>query len=71
MSGQSETYTVFTGNTFKYGHKSDMKNQANSLSSKMSDHIWNLKDGNKTFDVNWRLVDPHRSTQSPENVECA
>ena len=72
MSGKSETYTGVTGNTFKkrwYGHRSDMKNPANRLSSKLSDHIWNLKDENKTFDVNWRLID--RSTSfNPITRKC-
>ena len=72
MSGKLETYTGVTGNTFKkrwYGHKSDMRNPANRQSSKLSDHIWNLKDENKTFEIDWRLID--RSTSfNPITRKC-
>ena len=60
MSGNIETYTGVTGNTFKerwYGHRNDMKSEKKQLSSRLSSHIWDLKDDKKEFEVEWRLID--------------
>ena len=72
MSGSTETYTGVTGNTFKerwYGHRNDMKNEKKRLSSKLSSHIWDLKDERKDFEIKWSLID--RSTAfNPITKKC-
>ena len=72
MSGSMETYTGVTGNTFKerwYGHRGDMRNEKKRLSSRLSSHIWDLKDERKDFEVKWSLID--RSTSfNPITRKC-
>ena len=59
-SGQVETYTGVTGNTFKQrlgGHRSDIKLRKNRHKSTLADHIWTLKDEGKDYNLKWNLVE--------------
>ena len=59
-SGQVETYTGVTGNTFKQrlgGHRSDIKLRKNRNKSTLADHIWTLKDEGKDYNLEWNLVE--------------
>ena len=52
----TETYTGMTGNTFKdrwYGHSADMRNPGGRSKTKLSTHIWDLKDMQTDFEVEW------------------
>ena len=53
-SGQVETYTGVTGNTFKSrynGHNSDIDKEENRHKTTLVNHIWNLKEENKPFSI--------------------
>ena len=59
-SGQVETYTGVTGNTFKQrlgGHRSDINLRKNRHKSALAGHIWTLKDEGKNYDLAWNLVE--------------
>ena len=52
------TYIGSTGNDFKsryYTHKRSF-NHKGSNETELSKFIWSLKDGNKSFEVNWRIL---------------
>ena len=59
-SGQTETNTCVTGNTFKErfnGHKSDIRHEKNRHNTSLADHVWKLKKEGKDYNIEWRLVD--------------
>ena len=59
VSRKSETYTGMTGNTFKdrwYGHSADMRNPGGRSKTKLSTHIWNLKDMQTDFEIEWDFI---------------
>ena len=54
----TKSYIGSTANTFKarwYAHKSDFKNAKNN-GTELSKHIWNLKNKNKEFEINWEIL---------------
>ena len=58
--GHTETYTGLTSNTFKerfYGHRSSFRHEDSENSTTLSAHIWNLKNKNENFDINWSVLD--------------
>ena len=60
VSRKVETYTGVTGNTFKErynGHKSDIRHRKNRHNSTLANHIWDLKDEGKDFDLDWSLIE--------------
>ena len=65
------TYTGLTRNTFKKrfnGHTYTF-NHRDAPSTTLSSHVWNLKDQNKNFEINWKLVD--RATDfNPTTRKC-
>ena len=70
-AGKLETYTGATGNTFKermYGHTSDI-NHRDRKGTCLSRHTWDLKDGGKTFDMQWSIVD-RASSFNPVTRKC-
>ena len=72
VSGNRETYTGVTGNTFKkrlYGHQADMRKSENRHSSSLANHVWSLKDNGRQFSINWRLVD-RSSAFNPITGKC-
>jgi hypothetical protein len=55
----STTYTGLTRNTFKqrfYGHRHSFKNRSSEHSTTLSSHIWDLKDKNEDYNVNWSVI---------------
>ena len=59
-SGNVETYTGVTGNTFKdryNGHKYDIRHQKGRHNTCLANHIWNLKDEGENYDIEWQLID--------------
>ena len=72
LSGNTETYTGVTGNTFKKrfnGHQSDLRNSKNRHNSTLASHVWQLKDEGKQFTIDWRLVD-RSSPFNPITRKC-
>ena len=54
-----ETYIGLTKNEFKERfnvHKSTFKNVSKRYSTKLSKHVWNLKDKNIDFEINWTIL---------------
>ena len=71
-SGQTETYTGLTSNTFKerfYGHRHSFKPDDSESSTTLSAHIWDLKQNNKNFNINWSVLDQARSF-NPVTRKC-
>ena len=59
-SGKIETYTGVTGGTFKKrwdGHNSTFKNEKYRTNTTLANHIWQLKNENKQYEVKWSLID--------------
>ena len=55
----TQTYIGLTSTDFKtrfHNHKSTFNNSDKRISTELSKHIWSLKDKNKAFEVNWKLV---------------
>ena len=68
----SMTYTGLTSNTFKqryYGHRHSFKNRSSEHSTTLSSHIWNLKDRNEDYQVNWSVID-RASDFNPTTRKC-
>ena len=60
LSGNSETYTGLTGNTFKdrwYKHNSDIRLEKNRNKTKPSLHAWDLKDANTDYEIGWDFTE--------------
>ena len=58
QNGNKEFYTGLTAGTFKkrlYGHNSDFRKRENDGTT-LSTHVWNLKDSNLNFDINWEIA---------------
>ena len=55
-----ETYVGLTARTFKKrwdGHKSSIRNHNPKNSTTLSQHIWRLEDEQKTYTIDWKLID--------------
>ena len=53
-----QTYTGLTGETFKnrfYNHRQSFNKRELEHSTTLSTHIWELKDRNKPYEVNWSI----------------
>ena len=53
-----------TGNTFKdrwYGHSADMRNPGGRSKNKLSTHIWDFKDMQTDFEVEWDFFERAKS----------
>ena len=71
-TGNSETYTGLTCNTFKdrwNQHNSDIRNVGNRHKTKLSLHAWDLKDSNTDFKVEWDFIE-QASTFNPITKKC-
>ena len=58
-SGNSRTYIGMTENEFKTrynNHKLSFKDRKHSHDTVLSKYIWNLKDGNIDYKINWRII---------------
>ena len=72
VSRKSETYTGMTGNTFMdrwYGHSADMRNPGGRSKTKLSTHIWDLKDMQTDFEVEWDFLERANSF-NPISKKC-
>ena len=61
-SGKEETYTGMTGRKFKdrlYEHRTNENTDKpkNRQATKLSDHIWKLKDSGIDYQIQWRILD--------------
>ena len=60
QSGKTETYTGLTGRKFKQRwkeHNTDFDKPENRSNTKLSSHIWELKDKGVGFKINWSILD--------------
>ena len=72
ISGNKETYTGLTCRQFKTRfneHNLDMNNPSGRIKSKLSSHIWSLKDRGINYEVTWRLLDK-ATTFNPTTKKC-
>ena len=68
----AEHYTGLTGGTFKkrwYKHTSDFRNIKERNSTRLSSHIWNLKEQGKPFSIEWDIMD-RAPTHNPISQKC-
>ena len=59
-SGQAETYTGLTKRPFKIRwkeHLRDFEKAENRTSTRLSGHIWNLKDKGLSYNLEWSFID--------------
>ena len=59
LTGKNDTYTGMTGRAFKdrlYEHNTDMNNRPKKP-TKLSEHVWKLKDKNIDHTVKWTILD--------------
>ena len=76
VSGNKETITGMTASSFKdrwYGHNSDMNNPGNK-GTRLSRHIWELKDKGTEYDVEWdfsitRIIQTVSEREVPHYVQ--
>ena len=67
-----EHYTGLTSNTFKKRwskHKDDFRNINNMHSTRLSTHIWKLKDEGKPFQIEWDILD-RAPSYNPVSRKC-
>ena len=58
--GHSEYYTGLTSRTFKkrlYEHTTDRNSAARRHNTSLSEHVWSLKDDDRTFSTTWTIMD--------------
>ena len=68
----TEHYTGLTGDTFKkrwYKHNATFNNVGDRNKTTLSDHIWNLKEQGKPYEIKWDIVD-RAKTFNPVNRKC-
>ena len=68
----SNTYTGLTSNTFKerfYGHRHSFKKRDSNHSTTLSSHIWDLKDKNENYEINWSIIDRAKDF-NPDTKKC-
>ena len=71
-SGQVETYTGVTGNTFKErynGHKSDIRHRKDRHKTCLANPIWDMKDEGRNYEIQWDLVE-QAPTFNPTTRKC-
>ena len=71
-SGKTETYTGLTGRSFKQRwkeHQRDFDNPDKRNETRLSLHIWELKDRGVAHDTSWRLLD-RATTYNPATKKC-
>ena len=68
----TEHYTGLTGGSFKkrwYKHNADIRNTNNKHSTRLSSHIWKLKDEGKQYQIKWEILD-RATTYNPVSKKC-
>jgi hypothetical protein len=71
-SGQSETYTGMTGRQFKdrwREHMGNTRNESGREKSRLSIHIWNLKDNQIDYNLDWQILE-RATTFNPITKKC-
>ena len=72
-SGNANTYIGMTGRRFKdrwQEHKYDLNNIVDGRDkTKLSAHIWELKDRGKNYEVGWEIIDK-AATYNPTTKKC-
>ena len=71
-SDKTETYTGLTSRPFKtrYNeHLNDSRNPANRIKTKLSSHLWNLKDNGRDYEITWKLLE-RAPTHNPITKKC-
>ena len=72
VSGKTETYTGLTARSFKQRwreHQLDFKKSDNRTKSRLSSHIWELKDQGLEFDISWKLLE-RAPAYNPVSKKC-
>jgi hypothetical protein len=67
-----EHYTGLTGNTFKKRwnkHEGDFRNTTGKHNTRLSTHIWKLKEEGKDYETKWEILD-RAPTHNPVNMKC-
>ena len=67
-----EHYTGLTSNTFKKRwskHEGDFRNTKDKHNTRLSTHIWKLKQENKPYQTNWEILD-RAPTHNPTSRKC-
>jgi hypothetical protein len=67
-----EHYTGLTGNTFKKRwnkHEGDFRNTTGKHNTRLSTHIWKLKEEGKHYETKWEILD-RAPTHNPVNMKC-
>ena len=71
-TGKEETYVGLSENTFKTRftqHKASFNNNNKRNSTKLSQHIWNLKDNSNTYTLKWKILS-QCTPYSPNSKKC-
>ena len=71
-SGKTETYTGLTGRSFidRYKeHEKDFEKNSNKTSTKLSSHVWELKDRGLNYKISWTILD-RAPTYNPVTKKC-
>ena len=58
-ANEEKTYIGLTSNTFKpryASHKSSFNHPEKRHQTELSSHVWNLKDGNIPYNINWKVL---------------
>ena len=58
-ANEEKTYIGLTSNTFKTryaSHKSSFNHPEKRHQTELSSHIWNLKDGNIPYEIDWKVL---------------
>ena len=71
-SGKIETYTGLTGRAFidRYKeHEKDFEKISNKTSTKLSSHVWELKERGLNYKISWTILD-RAPTYNPVTKKC-
>ena len=71
-ANEEKTYIGLTSNTFKTryaSHKSSFNHPEKRHQTELSSHVWNLKDGNIPYQINWKIL-RHAQPYSPRTKRC-
>ena len=69
---ETKTYIGLTSSEFKTrysSHKTDFKHEKYRNSTTLSAYIWKNKDENKTYEINWKLIDKSKELKNGQK-EC-
>ena len=72
VSGTTNTYTGLTARSFKdrwKEHMDDFEKQNNRTKTKLSSHIWELKDMGVDFTISWKILD-RAPAYNPVSKKC-